>query len=40
MIAAGLPYDELRVIRQHVALQSRQHLEGHLAADAFVDHVD
>ena len=38
LVAACLPDDELRVVRQHVALEARQHLEGHLAADALVDH--
>ena len=38
LVAACLPDDELRVVRQHVALKARQHLGGQLAADAFVDH--
>src|SRR5438105_129452 len=36
LVAACLPDDELRVVRQHVALEARQHLEGHLAADAVI----
>jgi hypothetical protein len=38
LIAACLPDDELRMVGQHVALKTREHLGGRLATDPFVDH--
>src|SRR4029434_8485394 len=38
LVGTCLPDDELRMVRQHVAFEARQHLGGNLAADTLVDY--